>query len=222
MEQEQLNKCFDIMKKLLESPCTGPFRRINEETIPRYTELIKYPRDLVRIYKRLEHREYQTVKEWKKDVNLVWDNAVRFNGENDYGKLAHYAKHFFNKLYHDKFMRIEKIAEKAMELEKQIDQILSEGPAAQIPALKPLLALKPKSESKHQQLINEIYQNIIRFTDADSQRKMYTLLRMYYPDIGDNPIVTEKNPDLRVTVSLESLPTKTLEALKEFITNNPR
>ncbi|EAX92843.1 Bromodomain containing protein [Trichomonas vaginalis G3] len=219
MEEENWSKCFEIMKNLLEAPCTGPFRLIKEETIPHYTELIKNPQDLYRIYHRLEKREYQSTKRWKEEVNLVWDNAIKFNGENDYGKLAHYAKLYFKKLYDEKFARIEKIAERAAELERKIDSLLSDPPR-NFPALRTLFSLKPKSETRQNDLINEIFHNIIRFTDADSQRKMFTLLRMYNPELGDNPIVSEKNPDLRVTVSLDSLPIKTLEALKEFISNN--
>jgi len=46
-----------------------------------YLEIVKKPMDLGTILKKLERREYPTITLLRADVDLVWDNAITFNGE---------------------------------------------------------------------------------------------------------------------------------------------
>jgi len=46
-----------------------------------YPEVIKNPMDLLTVLRKLEKREYASVASLRADVDLIWDNAVLFNGE---------------------------------------------------------------------------------------------------------------------------------------------
>lgn len=49
---------------------------------PDYLTKVKHPMDLGTILSKLENGEYNTVAEWKADVELVWQNSYIFNGKN--------------------------------------------------------------------------------------------------------------------------------------------
>ena len=81
--------------------------------------------------------------------------------------------------------------------------------------------LEPKGRKNLDKLINYIYENIVRFTDEDSQRKIFTIIRMYNPDFGGTALLKTGEPvDIKEVVVLSKLTPKTLDALKEFIDTN--
>ena len=48
---------------------------------PGYFDLVKNPMDLRTIREKLDKGEYSGVEQWKNDVNLVFSNAVLYNGK---------------------------------------------------------------------------------------------------------------------------------------------
>ena len=42
--------------------------------------------DLLTILRKLENREYETVEALRADVDLIWSNAIAFNGEESWIK----------------------------------------------------------------------------------------------------------------------------------------
>lgn len=57
--------------------------------IPDYFDVIKNPMDFSRVKSRLQVNHYQSISEFKSDVQLVFQNAIIYNGENsDVGCLA--------------------------------------------------------------------------------------------------------------------------------------
>ena len=47
---------------------------------PDYFDIILHPMDLTTCKKKLEQDEYENVSLWKADVDLIWTNAILFNG----------------------------------------------------------------------------------------------------------------------------------------------
>lgn len=57
--------------------------------IPDYFDIIKEPMDLSLVKKRLKEGYYKTIEEVERDVNLVFENAINYNGEDsDVGQKA--------------------------------------------------------------------------------------------------------------------------------------
>lgn len=53
---------------------------MNLEEVPDYTEFIKHPMDLETMEKKLESRKsYRTKSDFAKDVNLIFENAKKYN-----------------------------------------------------------------------------------------------------------------------------------------------
>ncbi len=81
-----------LVKKILEDPFGWLFRDPVDPVelcIPDYFEIIKNPMDLSLIEKRLKEGYYKTIASAKKDVILVFDNAIQYNGEDsDVGQMA--------------------------------------------------------------------------------------------------------------------------------------
>ncbi|KAH0788785.1 Bromodomain containing protein [Histomonas meleagridis] len=44
-----------------------------------YFDVIKNPMDLGTAMKKLQSDEYQTVEQWKDDINLIWTNTITYN-----------------------------------------------------------------------------------------------------------------------------------------------
>ena len=51
-----------------------------------YLEVVTRPMDLLTVVHNLEARKYETVEELRADVDLIWDNAIAYNGEGSWIK----------------------------------------------------------------------------------------------------------------------------------------
>jgi len=51
-----------------------------------YPEVVTRPMDLHTVLRKLERRDYPTVELLRADVDLIWDNAILFNGETSWIK----------------------------------------------------------------------------------------------------------------------------------------
>ena len=101
MNKVQRFRCIEITKKLIQHPASEPFRYPVDPTKPgfeNYFQIIDDPQDLTTIERRLKKRHYRSVREWKRDIGTIWNNASIFTGSNSYTTLL--AKHLesvFNK-----------------------------------------------------------------------------------------------------------------------------
>jgi hypothetical protein len=80
-----------------------------ENNVPNYYEVIKKPMDFSTIKKKIRRRQYTNFKEFCFDVDLIFDNCFKFNGEfNEVGKMGSIVKREFmrllNKYKMDKFV----------------------------------------------------------------------------------------------------------------------
>lgn len=71
--------CKEITEKLLRHNLCMDFVYPVPDEVPNYRKVIAHPMDLGTISEKLKHREYKTAMEWKSDIMLVWDNAMKYN-----------------------------------------------------------------------------------------------------------------------------------------------
>ena len=71
--------CAQITQDLVAHPMSGIFRK--PVTDERYLAEIPNPMDLETIKKKLKDGSYSHYKEWMADVELIFDNSIRFNGQ---------------------------------------------------------------------------------------------------------------------------------------------
>ena len=65
---------------------------------PHYLEIIKKPMSLMEVRNNLGDGIYSSFDNFKNDVNLIWENAIKYNGENSIiGYMAAEAKLYFDK-----------------------------------------------------------------------------------------------------------------------------
>ena len=53
-----------------------------------YLDIVTNPMDLATVLRKLENRDYQSVAALRADVDLIWDNAILFNGEGSWIKKS--------------------------------------------------------------------------------------------------------------------------------------
>ena len=72
------------MKKLIAHPLALAFLEPvdpEKEGLPNYFKVIKDPMDLGTVKGKLDGRLYKTIDAFLDDLNLVWANAIKFNGK---------------------------------------------------------------------------------------------------------------------------------------------
>ena len=78
------SKCLEITDKLISWPICLPFIEMvdpERDGAPDYFDYIKNPMALDEVKKKLNNNEYESVQAWEHDVNLIWENAKKYNGE---------------------------------------------------------------------------------------------------------------------------------------------
>lgn len=92
--------CTRVTNTLLENPISEIFRRpVAQSPQDPYLTVIKEPMDLGTIKAKIKDNAYVTIADWKYDMNLIFNNAVVYNGENSLiGGIAVYLKRKYEKL----------------------------------------------------------------------------------------------------------------------------
>jgi transcriptional activator SPT7 len=75
---EAAEKVLQELKALTEH--SGPFlNRVNKRDAPDYYNIIKHPMDIGTMMKKLKNIAYKSKKEFVDDLNLIWNNCLRYN-----------------------------------------------------------------------------------------------------------------------------------------------
>lgn len=85
-EVERL-KCLEIIDNLTKHPIAAMFAKPVDaiaDGVPDYYEVIKNPSDFSTVRNKLTTLQYKTLDEFKRDVNLIWDNAVQYNSRQSF------------------------------------------------------------------------------------------------------------------------------------------
>ncbi|KAJ8251586.1 hypothetical protein GJAV_G00222930 [Gymnothorax javanicus] len=75
-------------------PCTD---------VPRYGESIKNPMSLDKIAEKLQDEQYSTVGQFYSDVDLIFKNCTKFNGDNEFGPVGTRLKQLFEEEFQQVF-----------------------------------------------------------------------------------------------------------------------
>jgi len=107
MSARDLKECKTIVKSLIKHKVGWPFAEPVDPVkldIPDYFEIIKNPMDLGTINKRLEKNFYSTTEQLQSDINLVFNNAIRYNPPgSDICLMVDQLKKFFESKWSSKF-----------------------------------------------------------------------------------------------------------------------
>lgn len=82
MNTMQVHYCTKITNKLYNYPISDSFRQpVNpdEDGCNDYFDRIKRPMDLGTVLQNLSENKYQSIDQWKNDVNQIWKNAMTYN-----------------------------------------------------------------------------------------------------------------------------------------------
>lgn len=80
----QLSKCNQIIDKLISWQICSPFVELvdpERDGAPDYLQIIEKPMALREVKNKLNNNEYTTLENFKEDVDLIWSNAKKYNGE---------------------------------------------------------------------------------------------------------------------------------------------
>lgn len=99
MNRAQRLLCLSIVREISAHPAARPFLSpVNLEEFPTYLEVVDDPIDLRTIESRLREREYRSVREFKRDMALIWENCYAFAGAQSWAAvLANHIKSLFEK-----------------------------------------------------------------------------------------------------------------------------
>lgn len=127
-------KCLEITEKLINWPICGPFVEPvdpNRDGAPDYFELIKEPMALSDVKRKLTSNEYDSVQAWQRDINLIWQNAKTYNGDDTlFTHMAMEASLWFNrKMKHFPSTQEEEWTWKIQRTAKKLMAVLSHPPA---------------------------------------------------------------------------------------------
>ena len=86
------HKCLPIVQQLIDDPFGWVFRDAVDPVVfglPDYFEVVKNPMHLRLVKKKLENAVYTDMASFERDVKLVFENAILYNGEeSEVGQLA--------------------------------------------------------------------------------------------------------------------------------------
>lgn len=81
--QYQKERCLQVMEKIFEQNISKMFLHpVNPETdhCADYFTKISHPMDLTTSKEKLQNDLYETIEDWKNDIELIWTNAFTYHG----------------------------------------------------------------------------------------------------------------------------------------------
>ena len=107
LEEEEF--CLKLLNEISEHPISSIFKDpvdpINDD-LTDYFDFVKNPSDLSTVRKRLLNKEYNSIQEFKRDMNLIWENAIAYNGRQS--SVASCAEEL-SKIFQKRIVEIEEI-----------------------------------------------------------------------------------------------------------------
>mmetsp|Transcript_38401 Transcript_38401/g.74475 ORF Transcript_38401/g.74475 Transcript_38401/m.74475 type:complete len:731 (-) Transcript_38401:315-2507(-) len=80
-KEEFYSKLATVIRQVRRHKDSKPFRwPVNEEEVPQYRSVVACPMDLYTIEQKIAQGSYKNLEEFAKDVRLIRDNCIQFNG----------------------------------------------------------------------------------------------------------------------------------------------
>jgi hypothetical protein len=80
---EYREKCVAIVDELLSHPMADFFSKPVDpiaDEVPDYFDVVQHPSDLGTVRTKLSNDRYRSLQDFKREVNLIWENAATYNG----------------------------------------------------------------------------------------------------------------------------------------------
>ncbi|OHT12777.1 Bromodomain containing protein [Tritrichomonas foetus] len=205
----ELKTCLKITNIMFNSPGCAIFREPvdpERDLVPDYYKVIKNPQDIGTIKNRLENNEYTTVNEWLKDMNLVWENAQKYNGPLSFiSRVALCMKNKFNKLCRNMLIDRKDWGNKVQELFYKLNITMKSAPGF----LKSEFEGKKFSGPMSQSELHHLAEAASGLSDRSDVLQMVQLLHVF----GVN--LDPRKEDGFVV--LKSMPNEAVQALQSFV-----
>jgi hypothetical protein len=81
--KQDIDRCIAATKKIKRSLSALPFHQLhdrNSEAMHDNIQSVTRPIDLATVLANLEQNAYGQIQEWAEDMNLIWENAINYNG----------------------------------------------------------------------------------------------------------------------------------------------
>ena len=154
----QSDKCLKLVEELMTWKICIPFIEMvdpEKDGAPGYFQVVEEPMCLQEVKNRILGKHYRHISEFKRDMNLIWENAERYNGENNlYTQFAREGANWFEKkMKHFPETLEEEWMTKFRKVAKQFYEAIENPPAELIP--------ERREEVKMEEVTNEqgIYDN---------------------------------------------------------------
>jgi hypothetical protein len=179
------SKAQRVMSTVMSHPGAIPFMIppiVGDDFPHDYFKIIKSPMDFTTISASLASHKYQTVTDWRSDINLVFDNAHRYYRDGLIVKLGQAIQAVFEKSYAKEFdyLTVEDWWRKVMKLSHRVQQLSSL--TSQFPVSKKELKAFIKAAGK--------------LTKPEDHERLLTLLKKEEPEMSFG--TGEVNVDLRL------------------------
>ena len=99
------NWCNKLLSDLGKMPIANPFKNPVDTVheAPTYLDIVKHPMDFSTMKKKLQNNEYPDVQSFIDDIQLICDNAKKFNGEDSlFGMIGNDIMDEVHKVYSEK------------------------------------------------------------------------------------------------------------------------
>lgn len=142
----QKERCINILNKLskyhISIMFSNPVDPLRDQC-PDYLQVIRHPMDLGTVRENIQNGNYSNVEQFKKDVNLIWENCYRYNGRESFmGMMAKQLQSTFKEL--SEFLSSNDIVSWAFELDhlkNEVNKIAkSSGKTESIPQFSPIIS----------------------------------------------------------------------------------
>lgn len=224
------DKCQRIMKHLLADHPIAEFFKdpVDTSLYTDYKSVIRTPSDISTIKRRLKNKKYDKLSQWNDDVELIFKNAVKYNGAgSEPDKFAQQLRIAFEKLKVEYLSDVESLTKRCSKLQAKLEKLLSpEGSRGAVPEL-PAFVEAEKSRSSKAKFDSN-------FLGADPKNpnslaklqeeleKMVSSSNYSYQILS---ILKENDPSLYVgeddiEVDIEKLKPSTITKLSDFVLEN--
>ena len=127
------SRMLSITNEFLKDPISVYFTQPisqDDDFAAEYFAQIKHPMDLKTLKRNIIENKYNSITEWARDFNLIFDNAITFNGEgNLISGAAHYLQKKFSKKYRELLSQNSQVFEtKIIELRNKLAVLLNNPP----------------------------------------------------------------------------------------------
>ncbi|OHT07734.1 Bromodomain containing protein [Tritrichomonas foetus] len=222
LSQEQKEQCLKILDELISHPISTVFLEPVDpvlDEVPDYFNIISQPSDLSTVRERLLGDKYATLQEFKHDVNLIWDNAVTYNGRSS---LPAYIADQLSKIFSRRFSiledpQIEQWINDYLKARSIICKLFHTAPKGLAPFHIGLDLVSPENEMPaiSTRISNEDLQFFQQNADVFKNQQNYSKLVQILTE--NEPSVDTSDPNF--TLNLANVSARTLRLIRTLISN---